>query len=167
MKEGKMIENAGEAALPVHEGGCLCGAVRYRVVGSPLSVAICHCTNCQRNTGSAFSVNVIFPKEALTMEGSPAIYEDKGDTGNVVRRVFCGKCGTPLESQSVFSAPEYAVLKSGSFDDPTMFVPDSEVYCVTAMPWWLQGGKRPRYERFNTDAISAEANAAAKAAASR
>ena len=157
-----MVENADESAGPVHEGGCLCGAVRYRVVGTPLSVAICHCTNCQKNTGSAFSVNVIFPKAALTMEGTPAIYEDIGDTGNIVRRVFCGKCGTPLESRSVFSAPEYAVLKSGSFDDPTKFVPDSEVYCVTAMPWWLKGEKRPRYERFNTDAISAEADAAAK-----
>jgi hypothetical protein len=160
-----MTENTKASSFPVHEGGCLCGAVRYRAVGTPLSVAICHCVNCQRNTGSAFSVNVIFPKEALTMEGSPAIYEDKGDTGNIVRRVFCGKCGTPLESQSVFSTPGYAVLKSGTFDDPTDFIPDSEVYCVSAMPWWLKGHQRPRYERFNTDTISAEANAAAKAAA--
>ena len=155
------------ASGPVHEGGCLCGNVRYSVVGSPLSVAICHCTNCQRNTGSAFSVNVIFPKAALTLRGEPAIYEDIGDTGNIVRRVFCGKCGTPIESRSVFSAPEYAVIKSGSFDDPSAFVPDSEVYCVTAMPWWLEGGERPRYERYNTDAISAEADAAAKAEAAK
>jgi hypothetical protein len=163
MEERVMTDN--EADAPVHEGGCLCGAVRYRAVGKPLSVAICHCINCQRNTGSAFSVNVIFPKAAVTMTGSPAIYEDKGETGNVVRRVFCGICGTPLESRSVFSAPEYAVLKSGTFDDPRVFVPDSEVYCITAMPWWLEGGTRPRYERFNTDAISAEANEAARAAA--
>jgi hypothetical protein len=162
-----MSDNRQGSAQPVHLGGCLCGKVRYRAEGTPLSVAICHCTNCQRNTGSAFSVNVIFPKEALTMEGSPAIYEDVGDTGNVVRRVFCGTCGTPLESRSVFSAPGYAVLKSGSFDDPSVFVPDSEVYCVTAMPWWLEGGTRPRYERYNTDAISAEEDAAAKAAASK
>lgn len=160
-----MSQNAEKSSGPVHLGGCLCGKVRYRVEGDPLSVAICHCTNCQRNTGSAFSVNVIFPKAALTMEGNPAIYEDIGDTGNVVRRVFCGTCGTPLESQSVFSVPEYAVLKGGTFDNPAVFVPDSEVYCVTAMPWWLEGGKRPRYERYNTDAISAEADAAAKAAA--
>lgn len=154
-------------ANQVHEGGCLCGAVRYSVTGAPLSVAICHCTNCQRNTGSAFSVNVIFPKAALTLRGEPAIYDDVGDTGNIVRRVFCGKCGTPIESRSVFSAPEYAVIKSGSFDDPSVFTPDSEVYCVTAMPWWLQGVKLPRYERYNTDAISAEENAAAQAAADK
>jgi hypothetical protein len=160
-----MTENAADPSVPVHTGGCLCGAVRYSISGSPVSVAICHCTNCQRNTGSAFSVNVIFHNAPLTIQGEPAIYDDVGDTGNIVRRVFCGKCGTPIESKSVFSASEYTVLKSGSLDDPTVFVPDSEVYCVTAMPWWLQGIKLPRYQRFNTDSISAEEDAAAKAAA--
>jgi hypothetical protein len=57
------------------------------------------------------------------------------------------------------------VLKSGAFDHPEAFVPDSEVYCVTAMPWWLNGLNVPRYARFNTDAISAETDAAAKSAA--
>ena len=155
------------SSVPVHEGGCLCGAVRYRIAGSPVSVAICHCTNCQRNTGSAFSVNVIFHKPEYSIQGNPATYDDVGDTGNIVRRVFCGKCGTPIESRSVFSASEYTVLKSGSLDDPSAFVPDSEVYCVTAMPWWLNGIDVPRYERFNTASISAEEDAAAKAAAGR
>jgi len=154
------------SSTPVHEGGCLCGDVRFRIAGTPVSTTICHCTNCQRNTGSAFSVNVIFYKpEEYTILGTPAIYDDVGDTGNVVRRVFCGKCGTPIESRSVFSASEYTVIKSGSFDDPTVFAPDSEVYCVTAMPWWLNGIDVPRYERFNTASISAEEDAAAKAAA--
>ena len=148
-------QSAEDTAVPVHEGGCLCGAVRYRVVGEPLAVSICHCVNCQRNSGSAFSVNAIFPREALTMSGSPAVYEDRGDTGEIVRRIFCGRCGTPLESQSVFSAPSHAVLKAGTFDDPSKFVPDSELYCISAMPWWTEGGERKRYERLNIDAIAA------------
>jgi hypothetical protein len=160
-----MTMSADDPSVAVHEGGCLCGAVRYSVTGTPVSVAICHCTNCQRNTGSAFSVNVIFHNAPLTIQGSPATYDDVGDTGNIVRRVFCGKCGTPIESRSVFSASEYTVIKSGSFDDPSAFVPDSEVYCVTAMPWWLNGIDVPRYDRFNTDSISAAEDAAAKAAA--
>jgi len=138
-----------DPAVAVHEGGCLCGAVRYRVVGSPLSVSICHCVNCQRNSGSAFSVNCVFPSEALTMTGSPAVYEDRGDTGHIVRRVFCGRCGTPLESRSVYSSPSYAVLKAGTFDDPRGFVPDSEMYCISAMPWWHDRGERKCYERLN------------------
>ena len=148
-------QSAEDTAVPVHEGGCLCGAVRYRVVGEPSAVSICHCVNCQRNSGSAFSVNAIFPREALTMSGSPAVYEDRGDTGEIVRRIFCGRCGTPLESQSVFSAPSHAVLKAGTLDDPSKFVPDSELYCISAMPWWTEGGERKRYERLNIDAIAA------------
>lgn len=158
MEAGLTTESA-----EVHEGGCLCGAVRYRVVGSPLAVSICHCVNCQRNSGSAFSVNCVFPREAMTMtRGSPSVYEDRGDTGEIVRRVFCGTCGTPIESLSVFSAPSHAILKAGTFDDPSGFVPDSELYCVSAMPWWTSGGERKRYERLNIDAIAA-AEAASKA----
>jgi hypothetical protein len=120
--------------------------VRYRVVGDPVAVAICHCTNCQRNTGSAFSVNAIFPKEALTMSGTPAIFIDKGDTGAGVERVFCGACGTPLESRSIMSSVAHAVIKVGTFDDPSVFVPESEIYCRSAMPWWTQGEGRKCYQ---------------------
>jgi hypothetical protein len=137
------------SSAPVHEGGCLCGAIRYRVVGEPMAVAICHCVNCQHNSGSAFSVNVIFPKEALTMQGTPAVYEDKGDSGAIVRRIFCGTCGTPLESQSVYSSPVAAVLKAGTFDNPSVFVPDSELYCISALPWWTNGAERKKYDRLN------------------
>jgi hypothetical protein len=159
-KESTMsAESAEDLSVPVHEGGCLCGAVRYRVVGSPLSVSICHCINCQRNSGSAFSVNCVFPKEALTMNGLPSVYEDKGDTGKIVRRLFCGICGTPLESQSIFSSPGYAVLKAGTFDDPSAFIPDSEMYCISAMPWWIEGGERKCYERLNIDPTSVAAMA--------
>ncbi|MFC0202907.1 GFA family protein [Novosphingobium soli] len=140
----------------MHEGGCLCGAIRYKAVGDPVAVAICHCVNCQRNSGSAFSVNVIFPKQALTVEGAPAIYEDKGDTGEIVRRFFCGTCGTPLESRSVFSAPEHAVVKAGTFDHPECFVPDCETYCISAMPWWGKANDRTCYDRLNVDAIGEE-----------
>lgn len=160
-----MTASDENASLPVHTGGCVCGKLRFSVTGTPVSVAICHCVNCQRSTGSAFSVSVIFHKPEYSIQGEPAVYDDVGDTGNVVRRVFCGTCGTPIESQSVFSASDYTVLKSGAFDDPTVFVPDSEVYCASAMPWWLNGIKVPRYERFNTDAISAAEDAAAKAQA--
>lgn len=132
--------------LPVYEGGCLCGAVRYRVVGKPVAVSICHCVNCQRNSGSAFSVNVIFLKDALTMTGNPAMFVDKGDTGAGVERVFCSHCGTPLESRSIMSSVAHAVIKAGTFDDPSLFIPDSEMYCKSAMPWWKQGEGRTCYQ---------------------
>jgi hypothetical protein len=134
-------------ATPVYNGGCLCGAIRYRVVGKPVAVSICHCVNCQRNTGSAFSVNVIFPKGALTTTGTPAVFIDKGDTGAGVERVFCGHCGTPLESRSIMSSVAHVVLKAGSFDDPSVFIPDSEIYCQSAMPWWKPDESRACFQK--------------------
>jgi hypothetical protein len=133
-------------APAVHTGGCLCGAIRYRVAGDPVAVSICHCGNCQRNSGSAFSVNVIFPKHAMTMTGTPATYVDKGDTGAGVVRVFCATCGTPLESRSIMSSVAHVVIKAGTFDDPGGFTPDSEIYCRSAMPWWPQGAGRVCYQ---------------------
>jgi hypothetical protein len=144
---------AQEQGEPVNEGGCLCGAVRYRVSGDPISVAICHCVNCRLNSGSAFSVNAIFPAGTLSYQGTPAVYDDVGDTGNVVRRLFCGTCGTPIESRSVYSVPGYVVVKAGTFDDPARFVPESEVYCASALPWVRDGGERARHERTNFDAV--------------
>jgi hypothetical protein len=142
---------------PVHEGGCLCGSLRYKVVGKPLGVAICHCVNCQRNTGSAFSVNATFPAGTMTLEGNPSVYDDVGDTGNVVRRVFCGTCGTPIESQSVYSVPNYVVIKAGTFDDPAAFVPDCEVYCDSKLPWVALGHDISRHDKTNFDSIDSMA----------
>ncbi len=141
-----MATDIADASVPVHEGGCLCGAIRYRVVGDPVAVAICHCVNCQRNSGSAFSVSAIFPKGALTMTGAPAVYLDKGATGAGVERTFCGTCGTPLESRSIMSSVAHVVIKTGTFDDPSGFVPSIETYCKSAMPWWTQGEGRICYE---------------------
>lgn len=141
------------AADPVHEGGCLCGAVRYRVAGDPVAVTVCHCSHCQRNSGSAFSINCVFPREALRLTGPTAAYDDRGDTGAGVRRVFCGACGSPIESQSAYSYPRYAVIKGGTFDEPGRFVPQNEVYCDRALPWVLEGAERPRYATIIPDAI--------------
>ncbi|MBE7204469.1 MAG: GFA family protein [Parafilimonas terrae] len=146
--------SGGGEGVTVHEGGCLCGALRFLVAGDPVAVSICHCENCRKNSGSAFSVNAIFAGRVLELAGTPAVYEDVGETGNVVRRLFCGRCGTPIESQSVYSVPGYTVIKAGAFDDPARFVPDSEVYCGQALPWVLQGGERARYDRVNTDSIA-------------
>jgi hypothetical protein len=138
LKEEVRLAEGKDESAPVHEGGCLCGAIRYRAVGDPVSVTICHCINCQRNSGSAFSVNAVFPQGAVTMTGAPATYVDKGDTGANVVRIFCGTCGTPLESRSIMSSVAHVVIKVGTFDDPSGFVPGNEVYCRNALQWLPQ-----------------------------
>src|SRR5438445_7926613 len=83
-----------------HEGGCLCGKVRYKVAAEPLRVTICHCTFCQRFTGSAFLVEPIFRTEDVVFSGTaPRTYGHRSDgSDKCVTLNFCGRCGTTFLS---------------------------------------------------------------------
>lgn len=105
-----------------HEGGCLCGDVRYRVAGVPLRVTICHCTFCQRLTGSAYLVEPIFQKSDIAELGAPPrTYDHVSDgSGKRVTVHFCGTCGSHLWlSFERFS--EFVGICAGTFDDPSWF----------------------------------------------
>jgi hypothetical protein len=76
-------------------GGCLCGAVRYRYEGAPVSIGLCQCRRCQRQSGSSFLVGVIFPKEAVTIEeGCPPLSSKQMGSGCGV--TFCPVCGSAI-----------------------------------------------------------------------
>ena len=78
------------------EGGCLCGKVRYSADTEPAFVGVCHCKNCQKQAGTAFSVIMGIPAAALSVEGELKTYEDRGDSGQAVLRRFCPNCGSPI-----------------------------------------------------------------------
>ena len=106
----------------VHEGGCLCGAVRYKTIAEPLRVTICHCTFCQRHTGTAFLVEPIFRKDDVLLSGAkPQTYDHQSDGSH--KRVtlnFCGTCGTTL-FLDFERVPEIIGICGGTFDDPNWF----------------------------------------------
>ena len=123
------------------EGGCNCGQIHYKCEGDPIVVAQCHCRNCQRQSGSAFSVNLLLKGSQVTLEGELTTYEDKDTlTGNPVLRQFCGTCGSPI-----FSVPAdgkgMMIVKLGTLDDPSPFKPGASVWTSTAMPWVEPAGK--------------------------
>lgn len=117
------------------EGGCNCGAIRYRIDGKPAVVAQCHCRNCQRQSGSAFSVNLLIKADSVTSTGSLTTYEDRDTfSGSPVYRRFCSICGSP-----VFSEPAQGngmvVVKAGTLDDPGGFTPGVSLWTSTQWPW--------------------------------
>lgn len=127
------------------QGGCLCGAVRYRADGEPAMVAICQCTHCQRQSGAAYSVNVGIAKGSLQFSGDlPATYEDRGSSGLPVHRRFCAKCGSPIFSQ-VDSSPQLDWLKAGTLDDTSWVQPQAAVWCASAQPWVRLPAELPQF----------------------
>lgn len=117
------------------EGGCNCGAVRYRIEGQPVVVAQCHCRNCQRQSGSAFSVNLIVKADAVTTTGQLVTYEDRDTlSGNAVYRRFCGTCGSPVFSEMA-EGNGMIIVKAGTLDEPPVAAPAISVWTSTKMPW--------------------------------
>jgi hypothetical protein len=119
-----------------HSGGCLCGGVRYEFEAEPLFTAVCHCRNCQKQAGSAFSIVVAIPAGALKITGdSLTHYKDMGDdSGQPVLRWFCRGCGSPIKSD-LSSVPGVEFVKAGTLDDVGWLAPTVEVWCDSAQPW--------------------------------
>jgi len=128
-------------------GGCLCGAIRYSSDAAPLMTAACHCRNCQRQSGTAFSVVIAVPKGSLKFEGrEPASYADTGDSGLAVNRRFCSTCGSPILSEAA-ATPAMDWLKAGTLDDTSWVQPQVNIWCESAQPWVPMGDAIPRIPR--------------------
>ena len=120
--------------MPEMRGGCLCGQVRYSANAEPALVAVCHCKNCQKQAGTAFSVVIGIPKSAMSITGRLKTYNDRGDSGQPVFRNFCPECGSPITSD-VAAMPELTFIKAGTLDDTNWLDPKMHVYCDSAQLW--------------------------------
>ncbi|WP_084399728.1 GFA family protein [Henriciella aquimarina] len=115
-------------------GQCLCGQVSYQLDGDPIVTAVCHCKNCQRQAGSAFSVIVLVHESALDVRGDLRTYEDTADSGAKLERKFCPICGSAMFSVQP-SSPGTIIIKAGTFDDVNWLKPVAHVWCASAQPW--------------------------------
>lgn len=117
-------------------GGCLCGAVRYTVPAVPLATVICHCRNCQKQAGSALSVVAVFPRAELRIEGELNQFEDRGTSGQKVFRQFCGRCGSPVLTDTERAREQGIIfVKAGTFDDVSDLRPTTHYWVKRAHPW--------------------------------
>lgn len=115
-------------------GKCLCGAVKYTLSGKPLVTAVCHCKNCQRQAGSAFSIIVLAERKSVSIEGDLQTYQDTADSGSRLDRKFCPNCGSAMFSEQP-EKPDTIIIKAGTLDDTSWLQPVAHVWCASAQPW--------------------------------
>ena len=117
-------------------GRCLCGQITYEISGDLIATAVCHCDHCQRQSGAAFSVNLVMLESQMVVTGTLSTFEDRGENDDAVYvyRRFCGNCGSPIFSSMVVPAGVLAV-KAGTLDDRSAVLPSVEVWCEHKQPW--------------------------------
>jgi len=128
-----MAESVAESG---REGGCACGQVRYRVEAEPLFVNQCHCTLCQRQSGSAFAVNLFVESGHLRLLAGEVV-EITVPTGSGAEQAIirCKTCGTALWSHYGRLGRGGAAVRVGTLDDPGAVRPDAAIHVATRLPW--------------------------------
>jgi hypothetical protein len=117
-------------------GHCLCGAVTFETTGDALATAVCHCDHCQRQSGGAFSVNIILHESQVNISGELKTYVERGENNDdeYVNRRFCPTCGSPIVSE-LLKSNGIVAIKAGVLDDKSGVKPGMEVWCVDRQPW--------------------------------
>jgi len=128
----------GGVSIPMTDdilGGCLCGAVRYRFAGSPLAFYVCHCTDCQKQTGSAFGLSMIVKRDDVELlQGTPQMFQVQVSGGRTKRGTFCRACSARVWGAPV-KVPQLYVLRPGTFDTPFPRPPFGDIWTRSARPW--------------------------------
>jgi hypothetical protein len=116
-------------------GGCQCGAVRYEITHEPIVVYACHCTECQRQSGAAFGMTAVIPKEHFRLtRGELKNFPRTGDSGRTMLCWFCATCGTRIY-HSPANLGQNCNIKPGTLDDTSWLVPTVHVWTRSAQSW--------------------------------
>ena len=120
--------------LPI-EGGCACGALRYELSAPPVMIYNCHCRNCQKITGSAFTISATVFENALRFSrGEPKRTQWRADSGNE-RYGLCGGDGGTRIANAQSASPGVLSLRAGTFDDTSWVEPVGDIWTKSAQPW--------------------------------
>lgn len=128
-----------------HDGGCLCGKMRFRVTAPPLDAGYCHCRMCQRNSGAPVVAWVTFPVAGFSWTaGEPGSYASSA-TGT---RSFCTTCGSYLVFASS-ELPDEVSVNTAAFDDPAAFPPQKHIFTESRVEWFDTADQLPRYRGYH------------------
>ena len=127
------------------EGGCACGAVRYRLTAEPLFVHCCHCLNCQRQTGSAFVINLLIEADRVeVLSGEPQPVEAPRDDGSEQLIHRCPTCQVAVYSD--YGRPEILFVRGGTLDEPREVRPDVHIYTKSKVAWVTLPDDTPAFD---------------------
>ena len=126
-------------------GRCFCGVVRFGFDHLPVATRACWCRDCQYLSSGNASINAVFRTEGFELTGEVSEYVSRADSGNLMRRRFCGKCGTPLFSEAL-DRPDVMVVRAGALDDPDIGRPASFIWTASAPSWGLVSPDLPSCE---------------------
>jgi hypothetical protein len=130
----------------LREGGCFCGAVRYRLASEPLFVNCCHCLNCQSQTGSAFVINLLIETDRLELladEPQPVDVPCDGGTQRIFR---CESCQIAVFSE--YNRPQIRFVRGGTLDEPRGITPDAHIYTRSKVGWVELPDSVPAFEEY-------------------
>ena len=124
-----------DAGFPL-EGGCTCRAVRYRLLTRPLFVHCCHCTWCQRETGTAFALNAMIESDRVELlAGEVDVVDTPSNSGKGQKIARCPKCRIAVWSNYAGAGDLLRFIRVGTLDDPGRFPPDIHIFTSTKQPW--------------------------------
>jgi hypothetical protein len=130
------------------EGGCSCGAVRYRLTSAPMFVHCCHCLDCQRQTGSAFVLNALIETDRVELlSGAPQPTAMPTDSGRPHRIFRCPKCQTAVWSE-YGGVAKLRFVRVGTLDRPAVLSPDVHIYTRSKQPWVALPAGVPAFEAY-------------------
>ena len=135
------------------EGGCACGSIRYRMTSDPLFTHCCHCLNCQRQTGSAFVINLLIESDRVELlAGAPQPVDVPRDDGSMQRIYRCPTCQIAVFSE--YTRPEVWFVRGGTLDEPTTVTPDVHIFTKSKVSWLTLPESAPAFEvYYDTNAL--------------
>jgi len=140
-----MVEEKGFSA----PGGCVCGAVRYRMTSRPMFVNCCHCRWCQRETGASFALNAIIESDRVElMSGSPEEVNTPSESGKGQRITRCPSCRVAVWSNYAGAGDSMRFIRVGTLDDPDLLPPGAHIFTASKQPWVVLGPDVPSFEIF-------------------
>lgn len=118
------------------DGHCFCGKIKFEAEADPATVLVCHCTDCQELTGSAYRT-VVTAKDLVIKQGTPKVWVKKADSGRERAHAFCPDCGSPIYSGPTDGSLSSVSLRIGTLEQRRQLEPMKQIWTRSALPWAL------------------------------